>query len=256
MSINKTNKCAFNGCINIVHININERYREESKFMTYTTSGYRCCQGCSQTHHFCSNECLKLFEAHNRCFRCHERCINTDAGTFIEDLNLTLCNGRGDHNPSCYNKYQLEKRFIEDYNNANTQYIGKLTVDVTKKYTNVCNVPKEYDEIFKIISENENKISLDILKDINYIDNTYNVRCRVLDNESDESDNESDNEIYVKHKCIDCKKKLPSVFYYVGGDINGLTCCYIKAEQYYGSVYKYYYKESNDYFIVEISNKI
>lgn len=255
----KTNKCNIESCNNIVEIyeHSKYKYREESKFMSSTTSGYRCCSGCSKQYHFCSDVCLKYFEAHSKCFRCHENCIGLNKGTFIEELNITLCNGRGDHNPPCYNKYQLEKRFEKDYQDNNTQYIGRFTKDVTEKYKTFCNIPDEYDEIFKIISDNNNKISLDILRDINHIDNTYNIRERTenINDIIDESDNlDYEDENYIRYNCVDCKKPLNGTFYYVGGDIDGLTCCNIRIEQHYNSWFKYFYKDSSGYFIVEIYN--
>ena len=265
--------CGADNCTNNVQIYEHEKYKyqEQSDFSCSTTSGYRCCSGCSKTYHFCSDTCLKLFEAHKRCSRCHERCLHDKDGLFIEELNITLCNGRGDHNPPCSVKYQIEQRFKNDYTNTEIKYIGKVKYNISNKsYSRItiCNMVNEYDEIFDIIRENDNKITLDMLKDINYIDNEYAVRDRKEDkldelsndlsnDKLDELSNDLSNdklETYKMCRCIDCNKNLISNFYYVGGDVNGLTCCNIKVKKEGYTWMQYYYKESSDYFIVEICN--
>ena len=217
--------CDADNCTNNVQIYEHEKYKyqEQSEFSCSTTSGYRCCRGCSKTYHFCSENCLKLFEAHKRCSRCHERCLHDKDGLFIEELNITLCNGRGDHNPPCSVKYQIEQRFKNDYANDETNYIGKLKYNISNKsYSRItiCNMVKEYDEIFDIIRENDNKITLDMLKDINYIDSEYAIRDRNEDDldeldkldDLDELHNDLDDDeieimsTYEICRCIDCNK--------------------------------------------------
>jgi hypothetical protein len=104
---------------------------------------------------------MEIFETYKRCSRCHENCVNEGYRTFIENLNITLCNGRDDHNPPCFVKYQIEQRLKDDYVNKDTQYIGKLKYNMNPdSYSRIiiCNMVKEYDEIFDIIRQNDNKI--------------------------------------------------------------------------------------------------
>ena len=54
-----------------------------------------------------NNYIMDYFDKYKRCHRCHE----DGKGTYIEELGYALCNGRGDYNPPCIKKYELEKRF-------------------------------------------------------------------------------------------------------------------------------------------------
>jgi hypothetical protein len=98
-----------------------------------------------------------------------------------------------------------------------------------------------------------------MLNDIN--DSNYDIRDRIINSKNESKNIDLDDKpetivTYKKYNCIDCNKKLKSNFYYIGGNINGLTCCNIRVEKKDYSWMQYYYKESSEYFIVEICNTI
>jgi len=86
--------------------------------MCITCSGYRNKYDNFYDYHFCSTKCLDFFKKYNCCYRCNQ----DGEGTFIQDLNYTLCNKRFDHYPSCFDTYTLELRFINDYHNHDESY--------------------------------------------------------------------------------------------------------------------------------------
>jgi hypothetical protein len=193
--------------------------------MLSTAHGYRNKYSSFSKYYFCSEDCMKHFAKYNRCERCHE----DGRGVYIDNLGYSLCDGRGDHNPSCVVKYEVEKRYINEDRN---QQKYKIVIGYLKncKDSNL-DLKSNFEELFELIKKNDFRVSLDILTDICYAINTYDLRDRSNNNEdikicsecgcTKHSKNEDDED-----KCYKCNKELEGEFYYgyYSSEINGLVC--------------------------------
>lgn len=241
-------KCNKKGCQNTAKIYKSEANKygqicDRSEFTCSTVSGYRCSHTSSHNYYFCSSECMKYFEAHNRCYNCYENII--DFGTRVEELNITLCNGRGDGNCPCFVKYQLEKRFENDYKNNTDMLIYQIVYDIGfKSYIYLCNIPHDLNDVYQTIHQNDQKVSIDMLRDIYYLKGEHMLRER-------DSENKSSN---LTNKCMDCEEELLDTFYYVNnGEKDGLVCCNIKDDSRNSINWlRYSYKGDDDCFIIKL----
>lgn len=201
---------------------------DKSEYMLSTAHGYRNKSSSSTKYYFCSKECMDYFDKYNRCHRCHE----DGTGTFVEELSYTLCNGRGDCNPPCIVKYEIEKRYIsEDRNKQLYKFVINYFGDNCKDSN--FSLKSDFEELFELIKKNDFRVSYDILTDICYARDTYSLR--------DISSN--DKEVKVcsecgctkhskvnyddKDECYKCNKKIWTEFYYnndTDTEINGLVC--------------------------------
>ena len=153
-------KCCKEDCIKMVNIrkgfpNQNDYCNDESTYMVSTSHGYRNKHSSFTTYYFCSVECMEHFKKYNYCSRCHEE----GNGTYIDELGYTLCNGRGDFEPSCIAKYELEIKFRENYKDI--KWFDEKTLN---RLLHGC------DELKKLISDNDNKLTKEMLLDL------YNLR--------------------------------------------------------------------------------
>jgi hypothetical protein len=211
--------------------------KDKSEYMLSTAHGYRNKYSSFSTYYFCSKECMDYFDKYKRCHRCHE----DGEGTYIEvvasdqlvpkepDLGYTLCNGRGDCNPPCIVKYEIEKRYIQEDRN---KQIYKIVIDYRDncKESNL-SLKSDFEELFELIKKNDYRVSYDILTDICYARDTYSLRSP--------SENEvkvcsecgctkhSKDEDYNLDECNKCNKKLWTEFYYnndTENEINSIVC--------------------------------
>jgi len=183
-----------NICENMVNINKgfpnpNGLCSNETKYMSTTSQGYRNNHTSFLHYYFCSKDCMDYFNKYNKC----NRCSQDGKGTYVEELGYTLCNGRGDYNPPCIMKYKLEKQFTKDYeDNGFYEISGKLK----NILLDGC------DELKKIISDNGNKINLDMLLDLDVLQREYITRDRSnIINKSDELNNELSNKEMFEQYC-------------------------------------------------------
>jgi hypothetical protein len=210
---------------------------DKSKYMLSTAHGYRNKYSSFSEYYFCSEDCMEHFAKYNRCERCHEG----GRGTFIDmvqkdqlvlkepELGYTLCNGRGDMNPPCIVKYEIEKRYIKEDRN---KQIYKIVIDYRDncKDSNL-SLKSDFEELFELIKKNDYRVSYDILTDICYARDTYSLRSP--------SENEvkvcsecgctkhSKDEDYNLDECNKCNKKLWTEFYYnndTENEINSIVC--------------------------------
>ena len=203
--------------------------KDKSEYMLSTAHGYRNKYSSFSTYYFCSKECMQHFAKYKRCHRCHE----DGTGTYIEELGYTLCNGRGDHNPPCIVKYEIEKRYIKEDRNKQLYKIVINYFGDNCKDSNL-SLLSDFEELFELIKKNDFRVSLDLLTDICYARDTYSIRDR---------NNTTDKEVKVcsecgctkhskvndddKDECYKCNKKLSTEFYYnndTDTKINGLVC--------------------------------
>jgi hypothetical protein len=213
---------------------------DESKYMLSTAHGYRNKYSSFSTYYFCSKECMDYFDKYKRCHRCHE----DGEGTYIEvvasdqlvpkepDLGYTLCNGRGDCNPPCIVKYEIEKRYIKEDRN---KQIYKIVINYFGDNCKDSNfsLKSDFEELFELIKKNDFRVSYDILTDICYARDTYSLRspsenevkvCSECGCTKYSKVNNNDN---YKDECYKCNKKLSTEFYYnndTDTEINGLVC--------------------------------
>jgi len=206
---------------------------DKCEYMLSTAHGYRNKSSSSSKYYFCSKECINYFDKYNRCHRCHE----DGEGTFV-DNGYTLCNGRGDHNPSCVVKYEIEKRYISEDRNKQLYKIVINYFGDNCKDSNF-SLKSDFEELFELIKKNDFRVSLDLLTDICYARDTYSIRDRNNPNDkevkvcsecgctkhsklnNDDDDNDDNDE------CYKCNKKLSTEFYYnndTDTEINGLVC--------------------------------
>jgi hypothetical protein len=160
---------------------------EKSEYMLSTSHGYRNKSSSSTKYYFCSKECMDWFDKYNRCHRCHE----DGTGTYIEELGYTLCNGRGDCNPSCIAKYRLEQRFKKDY-----KHNGFYEIDTKLKNC----LLGDCDELKKIITDNDNKITYSMLMDLMNLKANFEVRER--------EENEPTDKLTFEEQCQSIKEEL------------------------------------------------
>jgi hypothetical protein len=202
----------------------------ESKYMLSTAHGYRNKASSCSKYYFCSEDCMNHFAKYNRCDRCHE----DGKGKYIEELGHTLCTGRGDMNPPCVVKYEIEKRYISEDRN---KQIYKIVIEYRDncKESNL-SLKSDFEELFELIKKNDYRVSYDILTDICYARDTYSLRDISADDKevkvcsecgctkhSKVNDEDEDN----KDECYKCNKKLWTEFYYnndTDTEINGLVC--------------------------------
>jgi len=199
---------------------------DESKYMLSSAHGYRNTHNSFSKFYFCSEECMKHFAKYNRCNRCHE----DGRGTYFKELGYSLCNGRGDCNPGCVVKYEIEKRYInEDINKQ--QYKIVVGYNGQCKESNI-RLSSDFEELFELIKKNDYRVSVDILTDICYLINTYELR-NINNNDNDvvvcsecgctkHSKKNKDNE----YKCYKCDKEIEGEIYYnyYNSEMNGLMC--------------------------------
>ena len=189
-------KCGKKECANNVELQQN-KYNYNSKFMFRTACGYRNKASSFPLYHFCSEECLEHFKKYSRCYQCDEDLVWNGGGTFVENLNYTLCNGRGDMEPPCVSSlesHKLEKRFAWEYNNMGYYMIDADIIDKLLPGSGC-------DKLKKLITDNGNKVSYSMLKDMYAFYTSYSARDR-----GDETNNETDkvnfHEFYDKIKDI------------------------------------------------------
>jgi hypothetical protein len=210
---------------------------DESKYMLSTAHGYRNKYSSFSKYYFCSEDCMKHFAKYNRCDRCHE----DGKGKYIEvvqkdqlvpkepNLGYSLCEGRGDMNPPCIVKYEIEKRYIQEDRNKQKY---KIVIDYRDncKESNL-SLKSDFEELFELIKKNDYRVSYDILTDICYARDTYSLRspsenevkvcseCGCTKHSKDEDDN--------LDECYKCNKKLWTEFYYnndTENEINSIVC--------------------------------
>ena len=160
--------------------------KDKSEYMLSTAHGYRNKSSSSTKYYFCSKECMDYFDKYMRCHRCHEDC----EGTLI-DNEYTLCNGRGDHNPSCIAKYRLEQRFKKDYKDN-----GFYEIDTKLKNC----LLRDCDELKKIITDNGNVITYSMLMDLMNLKANFEVRER--------EENEPTDKLTFEEQCQSIKEEL------------------------------------------------
>ena len=199
--------------------------KDKSEYMLSTAHGYRNKSSSYTTYFFCSKECMDYFDKYYRCHRCHE----DGKGTLI-DNEYTLCNGRGDCNPPCIVKYEIEKRYISEDRNKQLYKIVINYFGDNCKDSNF-SLKSDFEELFELIKKNDFRVSYDLLTDICYARDTYSLR--------DISSNDKEVKVCsecgcTKHskvndddECYKCNKKLWTEFYYnydTDTEINGLVC--------------------------------
>ncbi len=213
--------------------NMLKLYRGNPKvgFYITTAGGYR--NHCRLPNYFCSSACLEYFKKYDMCYLCFE---GSEKLVYKDKLGYSLCLARGDNNTSCAVKYDLEKRFIKNYKDTNTKYVGKITHPL--KDMTLCNMPTDYDKLYSIIEKNDNNVSLDMLRDIYYAYKYYNLRI-------DEVPHEEPVSVENIDKCMDCGNKLCGIFYFVSNaKKDGFVCCGMTDKSHY-DVYNYTYKNTN-----------
>ena len=232
-------KCSKDLCDNMVELyksfpNPYGLCYDESKYMLSTAHGYRNKYSSFSKYYFCSEDCMNHFAKYNRCHRCHE----DEKGKYIDSLGYSLCNGRGDHNPSCVVKYEIEKRYISEDRNKQLYKIVINYFGDNYKDSNL-SLKSDFEELFELIKKNDFRVSYDILTDICYARDTYSLRDR--NNPTDKEvkvcsecgctkhskDNDEDKDNDNKDECYKCNKKLWTEFYYnndTDTEINGLVC--------------------------------
>jgi len=229
-------KCSKYLCINMVDMyksfpNPNGLCYDKSKYMLSTAHGYRNKYSSFSKYYFCSEDCMEHFAKYNRCDRCHE----DGKGKYIEELGHSLCEGRGDCNPPCIVKYEIEKRYIREDRNKQLYKIVINYFDDNCKESNL-SLKSNFEELFELIKKNDFRVSYDILTDICYARDTYSLRDISADDKevkvcsecgctkhSKVNDEDEDN----KDECYKCNKKLWTEFYYnndTDTEINGLVC--------------------------------
>jgi hypothetical protein len=129
---------------------------------------------------------MDYFDKYNRCHRCHE----DGTGTLI-DNEYTLCNGRGDANPSCIAKYRLEQRFKKDYKDN-----GFYEIDTKLKNC----LLGDCNELKKIITDNGNVITYSMLMDLMNLKANFEVRER--------EENEPTDKLTFEEQCQSIKEEL------------------------------------------------
>jgi len=237
----KKKKCSKDLCDSIVNMkkdfpNPYGLCNDKCEYMLSTAHGYRNKSSSYSKYYFCSKECMDYFDKYNRCYRCHE----DGKGTYIEDLGYTLCNGRGDHNPSCVVKYEIEKRYISEDRNKQLYKIVINYFGDNCKDSNL-SLLSDFEELFELIKKNDFRVSLDLLTDICYARDTYSIRDRNNPNDKDVkvcsecgctkhskvNNDDDDNDKDECYECYKCNKKLWTEFYYNyynDTEINGLVC--------------------------------
>ena len=211
---------------------------DKSEYMLSTAHGYRNKSSSCSKYFFCSKECMDYFDKYNRCHRCHE----DGKGTYIEELGYTLCNGRGDHNPPCIVKYEIEKRYLSEDRNKQLYKIVINYFGDNCKDSNF-SLKSDFKELFELIKKNDFRVSLDLLTDICYARDTYSIRdissndkevtvcsecgCTKHSKLNNDGDNDDDDDDDDKDECYKCNKKLWTEFYYnydTNTEINSLVC--------------------------------
>ena len=212
---------------------------DKSEYMLSTAHGYRNKSSSCSKYFFCSKECMDYFDKYNRCHRCHE----DGKGTYIEELGYTLCNGRGDCNPPCIVKYEIEKRYLSEDRNKQLYKIVINYFGDNCKDSNL-SLLSDFEELFELIKKNDFRVSLDLLTDICYARDTYSIRDRNNPNDKEvtvcsecgctkhsklnnDGDNDDDDDDDDKDECYKCNKKLWTEFYYnydTNTEINSLVC--------------------------------
>jgi len=217
-------------CVNMVDMNKSSPNPyglcyDKSKYMLSTAHGYRNKYSSFSEYYFCSEDCMEHFAKYNRCERCHEG----GRGKYIDNLGHTLCEGRGDMNPPCIVKYEIEKRYLSEDRNKQKY---KIVIDYHDncKESNL-SLKSDFEELFELIKKNDFRVSLDLLIDICYARDTYSLRSP--------SENEvkvcsecgctkhSKDEDYNLDECNKCNKKLWTEFYYnndTENEINSIVC--------------------------------
>ena len=201
--------------------------KDKSEYMLSTAHGYRNKYSSFSTYYFCSKECMQHFAKYNRCDRCHE----DGEGTYIKELGYTLCNGRGDCNPGCVVKYEIEKRYIKEDRNKQLYKIVINYFGDNCKESNL-SLKSDFEELFELIKKNDFRVSLDLLTDICYARDIYSIRDRNNPNDKEvkvcsECGCTKHSKVNDKDECYKCNKKLWTEFYYnndTDTEINGLVC--------------------------------
>lgn len=233
-------KCSKDLCDNMVNMkkdfpNPYGLCNDKSEYMLSTAHGYRNKSSSCSKYFFCSKECMDYFDKYNRCHRCNE----DGKGTYIEELGYTLCNGRGDCNPSCVVKYEIEKRYLSEDRNKQLYKIVINYFGDNCKDSNL-SLLSNFEELFELFKKNDFRVSLDLLTDICYARDTYSIRDRKKPNDKEVTvcsecgctkhsklNNDGDNDDNDKDECYKCNKKLWTEFYYnydTNTEINSLVC--------------------------------
>ena len=168
---NITKKCGKKECINIVELH-KKNYEYVSKIMFTTAYGYRNTYSSFCLYHFCSEECKEHFKKYNRCYKCNEDCTSEGKGTYVENLGYTLCNGRGDMEPPCIStitSHKLEKRFAQEYKRSGYYKIDSEVIN---------NMLRGCDGLKRIIADNGNMVSYNMLKDMYKFSTEFKVQER------------------------------------------------------------------------------
>ena len=176
---NITKKCSKKECINNVEL-YKDNYEYVSKTMFKTAYGYRNKYSSFCLYHFCSDECKENFKKHNRCYKCNEDCTSDGKGTFVETLGYTLCNSRCDMDPPCMSNivsYELEKRFAQEYKRSGYYKIDSEVIN---------NMLRGCDGLKRIIADNGNMVSYNMLKDMYKFSTEFKVQERENEELTDE----------------------------------------------------------------------
>lgn len=169
----KTRKCDMKECMNKVELH-KTNYNYTSTFMVQTVYSYptRFRTKSVSFYYFCSDECKKHFEKYCCCYKCEVDCTKEGQGTFIKKLDYTLCNSRGDMETPCMSDmvdYKLEQRFTQEY--IRHGYY-KIDSDIIDKLLNGC------DDLKRIIADNGNTVSYNMLKDMYMLYSKFEFRER------------------------------------------------------------------------------
>ena len=182
-------KCSWKGCVNNVDLYEDKKTNDYvSKIMFKTAFGHRDSFSSFRLYHFCSDKCKNYFEKYCCCYECHEDC-NEDynkysnegqQGTFIKQLDYTLCNRRGDMVPSCMSDmvgHKLEERFIQEYTRHGYYEIERDVID---------KLLDGNDKLKQIIANNKNMVSYNMLRDMYIFYSKFEFRERDDNNLVDE----------------------------------------------------------------------
>jgi hypothetical protein len=174
-------ECSNQKCYNKVNLNSdfpkkNRLCEKYSKYML-TSIG----ENIYYQRYFCSSECMDYYDKYNRCKRCHLDYLSEFYNEYIDELGYSLCVKRHcNYNKiSCFDKYRLELRFIEDYKNEKIFYT--LNNKIKNKLLGECY------HLDKLLSANDNKLTNSMLLDLHNLYRYDEIRTREENEPTDEN---------------------------------------------------------------------
>lgn len=216
--------------------------QKESKFMSYTTSGYRCCSSSNSTHFLCSQKCLDQFNQTQRCHQCYEYGQNC---RFVKKLGHSLCFSRNDGNIPCLINYKLINKIQKCYRGLKLSDAFRIVTDLEYAV-----LPTEFQDnvdLRQLINKNGNLITFPIIYLIAYSCDKHKI--------PEQSDN------IMLSSCFHCQKNIQdmnNIYYIYNYGQPLITCCHVTKENEYGIEYHYQpddgvKKKSHGGFILELS---